>query len=162
MTNFSVQCQRHEFAFRRSKIQHMCKAATRMMLQQHEMETMLDRQLVPQSTYGCRLSQFSTKQCHALDVIIMATFLFLLKINKSMPRVVVHGSIHLGETSITKFEALQDERGVHYFIQTLRWDQITANGVITTLNAYQLNSVFVTPVLETPNLPIDYLPVGLI
>ena len=36
--------QKHEFEFRRGKILHMCKAASSVMLRQHE---------VPQSTYGC-------------------------------------------------------------------------------------------------------------
>lgn len=45
-------------------------------------------------------------------------------------------------------------------MQTLRWDDITANDVITTIDAFQLFSGFVAPVLEQPDIEIDYVPCG--
>ena len=152
--------QKHEFNSRIEKIRHMCKAAVSMHLSQREAHTMLNRRLVPQTTYGMRLSQFNEKQCHQLDVVTLGTFLPLLIVNRSTPRAVVHGPTQYGGMNIVKHMALQDQWGLHYFVQSLCWDDIIANDIITVLDAYQLVSGFVTPVLETPDVKLDYVGVG--
>ena len=154
--------QQHEFEFRKGKIVKMCKAAASMRLSQWEAETMLKPRLVPQTTYGMRLSQFTTKQCTDLDKIVNRTFLPVLKINRNSPRALVHGPLQYGGMEIPKHESLQDEWGLHFFIQSLRWSKTTANDIITVVDAYQLASGFVTPVLESPGLPIHHVGTGLI
>ena len=42
-------------------------------------------------------------------------------------------------------------------MQSLRWDDITANNIIVFLDAYQHPSGFVAPVLETPQIKINYV-----
>ncbi|KAL7532798.1 hypothetical protein ACHAXR_004901 [Thalassiosira sp. AJA248-18] len=93
-----------------------------------------------------RLSQFNVKQCHG-------AFLPLLVINRSTPRAVVHGPIQYGCMNIFKHCALQDEWGLHFLIQTLQWDKITANDVVTVLDSYQLATGFVEAVLFNPGNP---------
>ncbi|KAL7536722.1 hypothetical protein ACHAWF_007008 [Thalassiosira exigua] len=129
--------QDHEFSNREGKIQAMCKTASGMMLNQSEAWIMLTRRLIPQTTYGMRLPQFNQKQCHKLDVQVMRVFLPLLKVNRKMPRAVVHGPLQYGGMNILKHSALQDQWGLHYFVQSLRWDKIVANDILTVLDAYQ-------------------------
>jgi hypothetical protein len=123
---------------------------------------MLQCRLNTQTAYGMSLSQFSQQQCRQLDVRALQTFLPLLVINRSMPRAVVHGPIQYGGINLVKHSSLQDQWGLHYFIQCLRWDDITARDIITVLDAFQLVSGFVTPVLSSPAIPIDYGGRGLI
>ena len=87
----------------------------RDLLKQWEADNMLNRRLVPQTTYRMRLSQFTSKQCHKLDVVTLKTFLPLMVINRSTPRALVHGPIQYGGMDIMKHEALQDEWGMHFF-----------------------------------------------
>ena len=118
---------------------------------------MLNRRLVPQSTYGMRLSQFNSKQCHQLDKMMLRTFLPLLVINRNTPRALVHSPIQYGGMNVIKHESLQDEWGLHCLVQTLRWDKIPANDILVVLDTYQLVSGFVTPLLESPELEINYV-----
>ena len=150
----------HEYESRRKKIQHMCQAAVSMHLTQREAYTMLTRRLDPQTTYGMRLSQFTTAQCHKLDVMVMRTFLPLLVVNRSSPRAMVHGPIQYGGMGIQKHSAGQDKWGIHYMLQTLRWNKEPAQHVLAVLNTFQQASGFVSKVLSCPEIPIDYVGKG--
>jgi len=81
--------QQHEYARRREKIQHICKAAVAMHLRQHKAFILMKCRLISQTTYGVRLSQFNKKQCHSLDALVLGVFIPLLKVNRSTPR--AHG-----------------------------------------------------------------------
>ncbi len=108
------------------------------------------------------LTQFTSKQCHELDVKVNRTFLPLMKINRSTPRDLVHGPLQFGGMNILKHQVLQDQWNLQYFIQSLRWDKIIAQDIITVLDDFQLVSCFVSPVLSCPDIDIDYLSRGLI
>jgi ribonuclease HI len=154
--------QDHEFSARKEKTSHICKAAQSIFLDQLTTKTLLYSRLVPQAAYVMRLSQFTEKQCHQLDVMVNRTFLPLMKVNRNTPRAVVHGPIQYGGMNLLKHSALQDQWNLHYFVQSLRWDDIVANDIITVLDLYQLRTGFVTNVLTTPDIKIDYMPQGLI
>ena len=77
-----------------------------------------------------------------------------------MPRTIVHGPLQYGGMNILKHSALQDQWGLHYFVQSLRWDKIVANDILTVLDAYQQVSGFVSPVFEAVEQDIDYLANG--
>ena len=62
----------------------------------------------------------------------------------------------------TKFLALQDQWNFHFIIQTLRWNKTTANDFLTTLNAYQLRTGFVTHVFLSTTQNLKYAGIGLI
>jgi hypothetical protein len=61
---------------------------------------------------------------------------------------------------ILKHSACQDKWGIHYLIQTLRWDKETAKIVIAVLDAFQQASGFVSKVLSCPEINIDYVGIG--
>ena len=143
-----------------TKVWDMYKATVSMHLSQTEAHTMLTGRLEPQTTYVMRLTQFSEKQCHSVDVIVNRTFLPLLTVNRSTPRAIVHGTLQYGGMTLLKSLTLQDQWGLHYFIQTIRWNQITAQDVLTALDAFQLASGFAAPVMESPELVIDYIADG--
>ena len=136
------------------KIKHMCKAALSMHLRQCEAFILLICCLVSQTTYVMPVSQFTEKQCHVLDALVMRVFLPLMKINHRTPRALVHGPLQYGGMDIVKHSALQDQWGLYYFVQTLRWDDIIAN------DAYQLASGFVSCVMMIPTIQIMYFGAG--
>ena len=61
---------------------------------------------------------------------------------------------------ILKHSALQAQWGLHYMVQSLRWDDILVNDIITTLDAHQLASGFVANIMMIPQIQINYLNVG--
>ena len=80
-----------------------------------------------------------------------------------MPRAVVHDPLELGGMNLpTNHLALQDQWNMHFVIQTLRWDKITAKDILAVLNAYQLCSGSVSHVLVRTELIIDYVSNGFI
>ena len=122
---------------------------------------MLNSHLSPQTTYVMHLSQFTEKQCHRLDILILDTFLPLLLIDRSIPQTLVHGPLQFGGVKVVKqFSLSQDQWGFHYFIQSLRQDKTTAKAIHTVLNALQLVSGFTNHAFESPDIPITYLPPG--
>ena len=149
--------QEHEFKFRVKKINGMCKAAGSIKLTQTEAIKIRDGRLVSQTTYGMRLTQCTKKQCHRLKVIDLQTFLPLMTINRNIPHAVVHGPLQYGGMDVIRHSALQDEWGLHYFVQSLWWKKTTATDILVVLDAYQLVSEFACHVLESPDVPINYV-----
>ncbi len=97
---------------------------------------------------ACVFHNLPRIKCKQLDVFMNRTFLPAFKINRSTPRALVHGPVQYGGMNIVQHEALQDEWGLHYFVQTLRWNQTPADDILATLDAFQLVSGFVTPLLD--------------
>ena len=91
---------------------------------------------------------------------MLGVLLPLLKVNQSTPRALVHGPLQYGAMDILNHSALHDQWGLHYFMQSLCWDIIIYNDLITTLDAYQLASSFVTQVMMIPEIGIEYLSFG--
>jgi len=154
--------QAHQFQARVEKIDHVCKAAQSICLDQREAASMLNTRLHTSTAYVMRLTQFTSKQCQQLDVKVNRTFLPLMNINRSTPRALVHGPLQFGGMNILQHQVLQDQWNLQYFIQSLRWDKIIAQDIIIVLDAFQLVSGFVSPVLSCPGIDIDYLSHGLI
>ena len=151
---------KYEFEERMNKVRHMCKAVSSLQPNQLDANTMLNGRLTPQTAYGMRLTSFTEKQCHQMDKLILGAFLGPLKINRHTPRAVVHGPLQLGGMGIVKQSSLQDQWGLHHLVQTLRWDKTPAQDLIAVLDAFQVASGFVTPVLMSPDIVIDYVGKG--
>jgi hypothetical protein len=146
-----------EFAERQVKVQDICQGAQSAFLSYEEALRLLNQRLLAQTKYGLHLSQFSRKQCHDLSVMINEAFLPLLHIHRKMKRLVVWGPKGLGGLGLnTDIWSLQAQCAAQYLIRTIRWDGIVAQDFITTLNAYQMVSGFVSPVLENCKIPIEY------
>jgi hypothetical protein len=77
--------QMHEYNSRYGKISAICAAAQSSKLDFAETKR-----------FGLHLSQYNAEQCHALSVLINATFLPLLHIHRKMSRAVVWGPINKG------------------------------------------------------------------
>jgi hypothetical protein len=74
-----------------------------------------------------------------------------------MKRLIVWGPKGLGGLGLnTDIWSLQAQCAAQYLIRTIRWDGIVAQDFITTLNAYQMVSGFVSPVLENCKITIEY------
>lgn len=81
--------QRHEYSSRYGKISSM---PSRSKLN----HCLLARQ----TKYGLHLSQYNSKKCQALTVLINATFLPLLHLHRKMSRAVIWGPIGMGGTAL--------------------------------------------------------------
>ena len=54
----------------------------------------------------------------------------------------------------------QTQLHIKYMVKQLRWNQTVAGDILATLDNIQLASGFATPILEAPDLPIDYIDQG--
>ena len=142
------------------KISNICHAAVSMHLNQQDAIIMLNYHLLPHTTYGIQLSKFTTSQCHQVNVKVINTFLPPLKINRRTPWAAVHDPLQYSWMGVFKHGALQDEWGLHYLTQTLRWVWSPAADVITTRCVLQLVSGFVSHIIVNTRDKIGYLPPG--
>ena len=153
--------QKHEYNSRHGKISAICTAAQSSRLDFAEARRLLNQRLLAQTKYGLHLSQYNAKQCHALSVLINATFLPLLHVHRKMSRAVVWGPISKGGLGLnTNILSLQTQCAVKYLIRIIRWDDIVSLDVIAAINALQLLSGFDTPVMEHTSIPIKYVGPG--
>jgi hypothetical protein len=74
-----------------------------------------------------------------------------------MPRAVVFGPVKYGGMSIPDVYTRQTQLHAKYLIQQLRWDKTVANDFLVTLSNLQLESGFVTPLLESNIKTVDYI-----
>jgi hypothetical protein len=109
----------------------------------------LYRRLLPKNDYTLKASYLTCKQSHQLDKLITNAFLPSLKLNRNMPRAVVFGPVKYGGMSIPDVYTRQTQLHAKYLIQQLRWDKTVANDFLVTLSNLQLESGFVTPLLES-------------
>ena len=77
---------------------------------------------------------------------MIRTFLPLLTINRGTSPALVHGPLQFWGMKVVKQSVLQDQWGLSYLIQSLRWDKTMAKDIRTYLDAYQLVSGFVCDV----------------
>jgi hypothetical protein len=150
--------QNQEAEERMKKIMRTCTGAQSACLGYDEAGQLLERRLLPQTKYGLHLSQFSPKECHPMTVMINETFLPILHVHRRMKREVVWGPVSMGGLGLnTNIYSLQCQCAAMYLVRTIRWDKAVAQDIITTLNAFQRASGFLTPVLEDTSIPIKYL-----
>eukprot|EP00956_Cyclotella_meneghiniana_P033092 scaffold93176_cov89-Cyclotella_meneghiniana.AAC.1 len=147
--------QKVEYEERMGKIKKTCSAANSARLQYSEAKQLLERRLLMQTRYGLTLSQFTKAQCERMSAQINKTFLPLMRINRHMPRAVVYGPVRWGGLGLnTDMYCLQLQCAMVYLVRVLRWDKIVADDIITAIDALQLRSGFVSPVLEEVSTPI--------
>jgi hypothetical protein len=153
--------QEDEYVSRTKKIEHICNGAKSSRLTFKEAKQLLEQRLLMQTKYGLYLSQFTKKQCQPLTVLTNDTFLPKLHIHRKMKRAVVWGPISHGGLGLnTNIYSVQCQCAMSYLMRTMRWDDIVANDILVTLNAFQMASGFLTPVLEDTTTPIDYVDKG--
>ena len=84
-----------------------------------------------------RLSLFTEKQYHRLNIIALWTFLPPPVVNQSTARAFVHGPLQYKDMDIVNHSLLQDTWGLHYFVQSIsiRWDKTTAIEITVIIDA---------------------------
>jgi hypothetical protein len=146
---------------RMGKIKQTCDGAQSACLNFDEAYQLLNRRLLAQTKYGLHLSQYTPKDCKPMTVLINGTFLPLLHIHRRMKREVVWGPLNMGGLGLnTDIYSLQCQCAVSYLMRTMRWDGVVATDIRTALNAFQLASGFLSPVLEHTATPIKYVGKG--
>jgi hypothetical protein len=147
-----------EHTERLGKIQGICNGAQTTRLGYDESLQLLNQRLLMQTKYGLVLSQYTPKLAHPLSVLINETFLPLLHIHRRMPRAVVWGPKALGGLELnTNVYSVQAQCAVSFFVRAIRWQGSVATDIICTLNALQLLSGFVSPLLEVTSPEIRYV-----
>jgi hypothetical protein len=150
--------QKTEHSERLAKIQGICSGAQTTRLGYDESLQLLNQRLLMQTKYGLVLSQYTPKLAHPLSVLINQTFLPLLHVHRRMPRAVVWGPRALGGLELnTNIYNVQAQCAISYLVRAIRWQGSVASDIIATLNALQLLSGFVSPVLELTSLPLAYV-----
>ena len=80
-----------------------------------------------------------------------------MHLNRNYPGAVLYGETEYGGLEFPEAYTLQDQTQFPYLLKQLRWDKVVANDFLCTLDAVQLKSGFVTPLLENTEGAIEYL-----
>ena len=80
-----------------------------------------------------------------------------MRFNRNMPLKVIYGPEEYGGMEFPDLYAMQDQTQIPYLLQQLRWDKEVANDILTTLETIQIQSGFISPILESTTLPITYV-----
>ena len=126
----------------------------------YEAKSMLESRIIPQVTYSMSLTTFTALQCKNMNIIIDRTMLNKMGINRNMPRAVVYSSLQWGGMNYPNFQIIQDQKGILYLIQQLRWQGTIANDLLTVLSAVQLVSGLCRPLLEDTTTNLHYMNQG--
>ena len=83
-----------------------------------------------------------------------------MKLNRNKPRAVTYGPLKYGGMALPDMHTRQTQHHTKYAIQQLRWDKTVAKDLLVTLANLQLESGFVTPILESKAPHLDYIEQG--
>lgn len=107
--------------------------------------------------YPLALTTFTAKQCYKLSVILDNAMLPKLGINRKMKRTVVYSPLNLGGIRYPSIASQQDYKSIHHFVHQLEWDKEVGKDIQIVLSQLQLQSGFVSPLMEDPDLPAPHL-----
>ncbi len=130
---------------------HLTEAETRQLLWQR---------LLPKMVYALHASSVTRSQCNKLNTSIRRTIIPHLRLNRHFPTAVLYGPLEFGGLEIPEMYTLQDQVQLHYLLKQLRWDRTVANDLLVTLDNFQLVSGLISPLLEYPSPPVDYVELG--
>jgi hypothetical protein len=104
---------------------------------------------LPRITYALCLTRFTKKQLKQLSIAIDNAFLPKLTINRNTPRIILHAPEEFGGISFPSMEIIQDQKGISLFLRQLQWNQEVATDLRIVLSHAQMDSGFVTPLMES-------------
>ena len=79
-----------------------------------------------------------------------------------MPDAVIFGTMSYEGMEFPQTYTLQDQLQILGVIRQLRWNKTVANDILVTLDNIQLNTGFVTPIMEDIRPRMDYVDQGLL
>ena len=121
---------------------------------------MLTGRILPRITYSMAVTTFSEKQCKGLNTTIDQVMLNKLNVHRNMPKLVIYSPLKWGGLNYPSFQVIQDQKGLLYFLQQLRWNGTIPNDMLVVLSGVQLMSGLVTPIFENTNANLNYIPHG--
>ena len=121
---------------------------------------LLQARVIMAISYPLSLTSFTTKQCCRLSVILDNAMLPKLGINRKMKKTVIYAPRCLGGIGYPSFKYLQDSRSTTHFLRQLEWGGEVATNIRIVLSQFQLQSGFVTPLMEDASLPAPHLEQG--
>ena len=120
----------------------------------------LMQRLVPALSYQLHATSLTEKECGGINSLIRRAFLPKMHVNRNLPHAVAYGPIEYVGMELPEAYTLQDQLQIPYFIKSLRMNGQMARYFPTTLDNIQLDSGFISPIMEDITLPIDYIDKG--
>ena len=126
----------------------------------YEAKSMLEGRIIPQVTYSMSLTTFTKLQCKNMNIVIDRTMLNKMGTNRNMPCAVVYSPLQWGGMNYPNFQIIQDQKGILYLLQQLRWQGTIANDLLTVLSVIRLVSGPCVPILEDTTTPLEFMNQG--
>ena len=112
--------------------------------------------------YKMRLTSLTKKQCKPINTLSRQAILPQMRLNQNMPDAVIFGTMSYEGMEFPQTYTLQDQLQIPGVIRQLRWNKTVANDILVTLDNIQLNTGFVTPIMEDIRPGMDYVDQGLL
>ena len=152
--------QFHQLEDLRQKLATLCGAIASAHLTEKETFQALMQRLIPKLSYPMHGTSFTQAEVNPLNSMIRRTFFPSMRINRNFPSAVAYGPLEYGGMDLPELYTLQDTLQIPYLLKTLRWNNSLANDFIVTLDNKQIESGFVSPILDETALPIEYIDSG--
>lgn len=138
-------------------ISHLCRSASGTHLTEHEVHILFCQRMIPKLSYALHSSSFMEQQCSCLNTLICTAFLPGLRLNRHYPSAVLYGPIDYGGMAFLELYTLQDQVQLDYLLKQLCWDRMVLNDFLVTLDSVQLCLGFLTSLLVSPSIRVDFL-----
>ena len=149
--------QTPQFEHTLQAIEKLCGAISSAHLTVQEARMALEQRLVPKLSYPLHLTSFSKPQCEKINTKIRQTFLPRFNLNSHLPTAVAHGPLKFGGMMLPDAYTTQDQVQIPFIIRQLRWDRLVANDILVTLDALQLCTGFIYPIMEYTSTRADFI-----
>ena len=102
----------------------------------------------------------TVKQCKWISVILEDAVLPQMSISRRMKKAVFYALPELGGLGLPNMCLIQDQKNIQHLVRQLEWGSTMSNDIHITLSQLQLQSGFVSPILESPSLKAPHIEAG--
>ena len=95
-----------------------------------------------------------------MNTVINQVMLNKLNVHRNMLKAVIYSPLKWGGLNYPSFQVIQDQKGLLWLLQRLRWNGTIKNDMLVVLQGVQLMSGLITPVFENTTSNLEYLPQG--
>ena len=154
--------QSYEYSKRLEQARDSVRKVATATLSVTEAWILLTTRILPKVTYPFMLTRFTVKQLYRLSVTIDNIILPKMKINRKMARAPIYAPEELGGLNYPHIGTIQDQKGISHFVKHLKWGKEIGTDLRILLSHAQINSGWVTPLMEDTALAITYMEEGMI
>lgn len=146
-----------EYSFRRSQSRELALKIAGATISRATARVAYRSIICPKLEFPLAVTQFTQQQCDSIASPVLGACLSKMGYNCNMPREVVYGPVELGGLGL---HDLYIEQGLHQLTTLIghtRQKSVTGNMMLSELAWCQVQAGIADHLLESPDIPVDYI-----